>query len=188
MQPTGEVPLVGVGSQIPFFRRLIDWLGIGIQAEAREEYKSFISQYTEEKLTEPQTQNQKELLHSLNDLMLQRIARNRRGKDRTSRKYSSEWARTMAGIVPVQQGLRTPTPTAAGGSMLASSPLEEGEGKEGTLESVIEAKANELVNSIKASTILNVEKAAPDAEQFADDKNLDEAFTQVRNREPKQKS
>ena len=53
---------------------------------------------------------------------------------------------------------------------------------------MIEATANELVNSIKASTILNVEKAAPDAEQFADDRNLDEAFTQVRNREPKQKS
>lgn len=76
-QPTGEVPLTGLGSQIPFFRRLIDWLGIKVHAEAREEYKSFVAQYTEEKLTGPQTKNQVELLNSLNDLMLQRIARNR---------------------------------------------------------------------------------------------------------------
>lgn len=77
MQPTGEVPLTGLGSQLPFFKRLIDWLGIGVQAEAREEYKSIVAQYTREKLSEPQTENQVELLNSLNDLMLQRIARNR---------------------------------------------------------------------------------------------------------------
>ena len=77
MQPTGEVPLTGLGSQLPFFKRLIDWLGIGVQAEAREDYKSIVAQYTREKLSEPQTQNQVELLNSLNDLMLQRIARNR---------------------------------------------------------------------------------------------------------------
>lgn len=77
MQPTGEVPLTGLGSQLPFFKRLIDWLGIGVQAEAREEYKSIVAQYTREKLSEPQTANQVELLHGLNDLMLERIARNR---------------------------------------------------------------------------------------------------------------
>lgn len=77
MQPTGEVPLTGLGSQLPFFKRLIDWLSIGVQAEAREEYKSIVAQYTREKLSEPQTENQVELLNSLNDLMLQRIARNR---------------------------------------------------------------------------------------------------------------
>ena len=81
MQPTGEVPLTGLGSQIPFFRRLIDWLGIKVQAEAREQYKSFIAQYTEEKLSEPQTENQKEVLNSLNNMMLQRIANNRFGRD-----------------------------------------------------------------------------------------------------------
>jgi hypothetical protein len=77
LQPSGEVPLTGLGSQLPFFKRLVDWLGIGVQAEAREEYKSIVAQYTREKLSEPQTENQVELLHSLNDLMLERIARNR---------------------------------------------------------------------------------------------------------------
>jgi len=67
-QPTGEVPLVGMGkfrlldhdlryvsqrahgrrlchltgSTTPFFGRLAKWLGIEVHAEARNEYKSFV--------------------------------------------------------------------------------------------------------------------------------------------------
>lgn len=61
-QPTGEVPLVGLGkccwiachlftqlnlyapagSTTPFFGRLAKWLGIEVHAEARNEYKSFV--------------------------------------------------------------------------------------------------------------------------------------------------
>lgn len=67
MQPTGTVPLVGLSSQVPFFRRLLGWLGIRTHAEARNEYKSMVSPFTEtESLTPAQLQNQAQLLGELN--------------------------------------------------------------------------------------------------------------------------
>ena len=141
MQPTGEVPLTGVGSQLPFFKRLIDWLGIKIQAEAREEYKSFIAQYTEEHLTEPQTQNQTELLHSLNDLMLGRIAKNRYERplpDIRMINPSDFLKETSATDSPMGQYVL--------GSVVASSPLESAESLLASSEaSVREAEASESV-------------------------------------------
>ncbi|KAL8280683.1 hypothetical protein RQP46_007006 [Phenoliferia psychrophenolica] len=76
-QPTGEVPLVGIGTTQPFFGRLLNWLGIRVHAEARSEYKSFVQPYIDEKLTEPQRENQKELINDLNDNLMTYIARNR---------------------------------------------------------------------------------------------------------------
>ncbi|GAA6057072.1 hypothetical protein JCM3770_001444 [Rhodotorula araucariae] len=76
-QPTGEVPLVGLGSTTPFFGRLARWLGIEVHAEARNEYKSFISPYTREEFTEPQRENHSQLIHDLNDNLLTYIGRNR---------------------------------------------------------------------------------------------------------------
>ncbi|GAA5902292.1 hypothetical protein JCM8208_007251 [Rhodotorula glutinis] len=76
-QPTGEVPLVGLGSTTPFFGRLARWLGIEVHAEARNEYKSFISPYTREEFTEPQRENHAQLINDLNDNLLTYIGRNR---------------------------------------------------------------------------------------------------------------
>ncbi|GAA6064734.1 hypothetical protein JCM10212_000405 [Sporobolomyces blumeae] len=76
-QPTGEVPLVGMGSTTPFFGRLAKWLGIEVHAEARNEYKSFVQPYIDEKLTDPQRENHEELISELNDNMMTYIARNR---------------------------------------------------------------------------------------------------------------
>ena len=118
MQPTGEVPLTGLGSQIPFFRRLIDWLGIKVQAEAREKYKSFIAQYTEEKLSGPQTENQMEVLNSLNNMMLQRIANNRFGRQLPASAIAEDQSATSILIdVPPQTLAEAPI----------ASVLEEGE-------------------------------------------------------------
>lgn len=143
MQPTGEVPLTGVGSQLPFFKRLIDWLGIKIQAEAREEYKSFIAQYTEEHLTEPQTQNQTELLHSLNDLMLGRIAKNRYERplpDIRMINPSDFLQETAAAAVQTGQYVL--------GSVVASSPLESAEMPLASSDaSISQAEANESVEN-----------------------------------------
>lgn len=36
---------------MPFYGRLAKWLGIEIHAEARNEYKSFVQPYIDEKLT-----------------------------------------------------------------------------------------------------------------------------------------
>ncbi|GAA5879466.1 hypothetical protein JCM1840_007048 [Sporobolomyces johnsonii] len=76
-QPTGEVPLVGMGSTTPFFGRLAKWLGIDIHAEARNEYKSFVQPYIDEKLTDPQRENHHQLITDLNDNLLTYLARNR---------------------------------------------------------------------------------------------------------------
>ncbi|GAA5965404.1 hypothetical protein JCM8115_002023 [Rhodotorula mucilaginosa] len=76
-QPTGEVPLVGLGSTTPFFGRLAKWLGIEVHAEARNEYKSFVQPYIDEKLTEPQRENHEQLINDLNDNLLRYIGRNR---------------------------------------------------------------------------------------------------------------
>ncbi|GAA6013233.1 hypothetical protein JCM10207_000827 [Rhodosporidiobolus poonsookiae] len=77
MQPTGEVPLVGMGSTTPFFGRLAKWLGIEVHAEARNEYKSFVQPYIDEQLTPPQRENHRQLLSDLNDNLLTYLARNR---------------------------------------------------------------------------------------------------------------
>ncbi|GAA6025122.1 hypothetical protein JCM11491_004394 [Sporobolomyces phaffii] len=76
-QPTGEVPLVGMGSTTPFFGRLAKWLGIEVHAEARNEYKSFVQPYIDEHLTPPQRANHQELITELNDNLMTYIARNR---------------------------------------------------------------------------------------------------------------
>ncbi|GAA5984828.1 hypothetical protein JCM10908_003522 [Rhodotorula pacifica] len=76
-QPTGEVPHVGLGSTTPFFGRLARWLGIEVHAEARNEYKSFVQPYIDEKLTEPQRENHEQLINDLNDNLLRYIGRNR---------------------------------------------------------------------------------------------------------------
>ncbi|KAI5474521.1 protease IV [Pseudohyphozyma bogoriensis] len=77
-QPTGDVPLVGMaGSTVPFYGRLAKWLGIEVHAEARNEYKSFVQPYIDEKFTKPQKANQEELITDLNDNLLTYIAHNR---------------------------------------------------------------------------------------------------------------
>ncbi|KDE04269.1 hypothetical protein MVLG_05297 [Microbotryum lychnidis-dioicae p1A1 Lamole] len=76
-QPTGEVPLVGMGTTVPFYGRLAKWLGIEVHAEARNEYKSFVQPYIDEKLTKPQKENHLELVSDLNDNLMTYIARNR---------------------------------------------------------------------------------------------------------------
>ncbi|PWN42778.1 hypothetical protein IE81DRAFT_323127 [Ceraceosorus guamensis] len=78
IQPSGSVPLRGIGGSITFFRRALEKLGIKPHAEARREYKSVVSQYTEDgTLTEPQLQNQASLLGDLNRGMCFAIGVNR---------------------------------------------------------------------------------------------------------------
>lgn len=78
IQPAGSVPLTGLGAQIPFFKKVLDYFGIKVLAEARREYKSMISTFSrEESLTEPQVQNEAELLGELNRGLVHALAVNR---------------------------------------------------------------------------------------------------------------
>ncbi|EST09578.1 Peptidase S49 [Kalmanozyma brasiliensis GHG001] len=78
MQPTGSVPLTGLSAQIPFFKKVLDYFGIKVLAEARREYKSMISTFSrEESLPAPQIQNEAELLGELNRGLVHAVAVNR---------------------------------------------------------------------------------------------------------------
>lgn len=78
MQPTGSIPLTGLGAQIPFFKKALDYFGIKVLAEARREYKSMISTFSrDDSLPAPQVQNEAELLGELNRGLVHAVAVNR---------------------------------------------------------------------------------------------------------------
>ena len=78
MQPAGSVPLTGLGAQIPFFKKVLDYFGIRVLAEARREYKSMISTFSrDDSLPAPQIQNEAELLGELNRGLVHALAVNR---------------------------------------------------------------------------------------------------------------
>lgn len=77
LQPTGQIPLVGLSTTIPFFGNLLHFLGIKVIAEARTEFKSFVQPFISESLTPLQKQNQIELIGDLNHNFMTYLARNR---------------------------------------------------------------------------------------------------------------
>ncbi|KAF9172036.1 hypothetical protein BGX21_006448 [Mortierella sp. AD011] len=77
MQPSGSIPLVGLSSTVPFFKTLLGRFGIQVRAEARREYKSMVSPFTETELPPPQKQNLFDLLKGLNSQILADIAKSR---------------------------------------------------------------------------------------------------------------
>ncbi|KAF9959545.1 hypothetical protein BGZ72_009380 [Mortierella alpina] len=77
MQPSGSIPLVGLSSTVPFFKTLLGRFGIQVRAEARKEYKSMVSPFTETELPPPQKQNLFDLLKGLNSQILAEIAKSR---------------------------------------------------------------------------------------------------------------
>ncbi|GAA5948378.1 hypothetical protein JCM3765_001397 [Sporobolomyces pararoseus] len=99
-QPTGEVPLVGMGSTTPFFGRLAKWLGIEVHAEARNEYKSFVQPYIDEKLTDPQRENHQELISELNDNLLTYIGRNRFSTSHLSSSSALDHVKSLSQVGP----------------------------------------------------------------------------------------
>ncbi|KAF8938572.1 hypothetical protein BGZ47_008530 [Haplosporangium gracile] len=77
MQPSGSIPLVGLSSTVPFFKTLLGRFGIQVRAEARKEYKSMVSPFTETELPPPQKQNLFDILKGLNAHILADIAKSR---------------------------------------------------------------------------------------------------------------
>lgn len=167
------MPLTGLGSQLPFFKRLIDWLGIGVQAEAREDYKSIVAQYTREKLSEPQTANQEELLHSLNDLMLERIARNR-FVDPPKLEFNPFPFGSAPALEPVEQDAEMEENLTS--KTVASSPLEEQTSKDQSYEpSAIQDEPSVVKDADSNSTtsIARAPETTVDSEENANLKALD---------------
>lgn len=78
LQPTGDVPLTGVTMQLPFFKRALDWFGIHVHAEARREFKSMISSFTQKDGLPPaQLEDEARLLGELGHSLTYTIGVNR---------------------------------------------------------------------------------------------------------------
>jgi protease-4 len=65
LQPLGEVGLVGLRSETPFLKGLLDKLGIAASFEHREEYKTAMNSLTETQMTAPQREEVEALLGSM---------------------------------------------------------------------------------------------------------------------------
>src|SRR5215212_8363944 len=78
LQPMGSVGLVGLRSEIPFFRGALDKLGVLPRFEHREEYKSAANSLTETAMTGPQREEIESLLGSISGQIVRGIAEARK--------------------------------------------------------------------------------------------------------------
>jgi protease-4 len=65
LQPLGEVGLIGLRSETPFLKGLLDKLGVVADFERREEYKTATNSLTETRMTGPQREEVEGLLSSI---------------------------------------------------------------------------------------------------------------------------
>jgi protease-4 len=78
LQPVGEVGLVGMRVEMPFFRGTLDMLGIAPRFEHRSEYKTAANTFTETKMTSAHREETEALLRSVYDQMVTGIAAGRK--------------------------------------------------------------------------------------------------------------
>ncbi len=78
LQPFGNVGLVGLRVEMPFFRGTLDRIGIEPRFEHRSEYKSAANVVTESKMTPPQREETESLLRSVFEQILRGIAEGRK--------------------------------------------------------------------------------------------------------------
>ncbi len=77
MQPGGLVSIVGLALEIPFFRDLLDRLGVDPEVTRREEYKTAFESFTERQPTPANREMQEAILDELSLLLRDGIARAR---------------------------------------------------------------------------------------------------------------
>lgn len=77
VQPLGSVGLIGLRTEVPFFRGTLDWLGIKPVFGHREEYKSAANSLTETAMTGPQREETEALLNSVSGQVMRGIADSR---------------------------------------------------------------------------------------------------------------
>ncbi|KAJ1547672.1 hypothetical protein HK096_001360, partial [Nowakowskiella sp. JEL0078] len=78
MEPVGQIPLTGLGTVQPFFRNLLDKLGIGIHSYSRGEYKSVTSTFNSTGWSAPIRENMTRLLKSLNSQLVDGVTHRRK--------------------------------------------------------------------------------------------------------------
>jgi protease-4 len=79
MEPMGGIPLTGVNSSQPFFRTLLDRIGINFRTYSVGPWKSVNSMFSErDGWTQPQRENLKDLMSSLHGQLKEGIANARK--------------------------------------------------------------------------------------------------------------
>jgi protease IV len=78
LQPMGDVGLVGLRVEMPFFRGLLDKLGVEPRLDHRREYKTAMNTLTETAMTPAHREETAALAHSVFDQMVDGIAQGRR--------------------------------------------------------------------------------------------------------------
>jgi protease-4 len=78
LQPMGQLGLTGLRVEMPFFKGLLDKLGIEPRLDHRREYKTAMNTLTETAMTPPHREETEALLHSVFDQMVAGIAEGRR--------------------------------------------------------------------------------------------------------------
>ena len=78
LQPLGEVGLVGLRAELPYFRGTLDKLGIVADFEHREEYKDAANPLTETAMTPAEREELQALLQSIYGQIVDGIAKDRK--------------------------------------------------------------------------------------------------------------
>ncbi|KAJ2071877.1 hypothetical protein GGH13_003070 [Coemansia sp. S155-1] len=73
VQPTGQLPITGISWILPYYKKLLDKVGIEVQARSRMEYNSTSTPFTESDIPEKHMDNGSEILYSLNTVFLDDI-------------------------------------------------------------------------------------------------------------------
>jgi len=77
LQPSGEVHLTGAALQTPFFRSVLDKLGIQARLDRREEYKGAANSFLDDSMPAPQRSNMQALVDSLTQQIADAVAKGR---------------------------------------------------------------------------------------------------------------
>jgi protease-4 len=78
LQPMGNVGLIGLYAEVPFFKGTLDLLGIAPQFDHREEFKTAMNSMTETKMTPPHREEVDALLASIAGQVVHGIAEGRK--------------------------------------------------------------------------------------------------------------
>ncbi len=77
LQPSGDIGLIGLRAESPFFRGTLDKLKIKPQLDHRHEYKNAMNTFTEKKYTEPHREALAAVLETIYEQMLEAISEGR---------------------------------------------------------------------------------------------------------------
>jgi protease-4 len=78
LQPVGLVGLTGAMAEVPFGRKLLDTLGVGLSVNKREQYKTALDSFTETGLTPANREMLDSILDAYQDQLVDGIARGRK--------------------------------------------------------------------------------------------------------------